>query len=355
MSDNQLTPPSLKHFIKLTDQIGMIQHCIKNKPDLTHGYATDDNARALIAINELILHNQVPDLLHRQLQRKYFNFLKRAYFQDGFYCYLDSDGKPLEFGQGPWSTRATMAIAHLLHHNSSYQDEANAFFNQLLPIILDYQKVDFQNLSLRSLSFVVFTIFYYQQTKSKDQTIMANLIKICQQINSYFQTRFNTYTNKDWVWIDNKITYDNGKLIQSFLLNSILLGQPKIAEPGLKMLDFYLSITYKNNYFQAPGNKGFWTKKQHPLFDEQALETYSLVAALTSAFLLTNKQYYLDIGYDVYQWFYGKNRLNITMLDTDTEGVFDGLKEANRNLNQGAESILSLVLAFLCLKYRINL
>jgi hypothetical protein len=37
----------------LTDDFGMIQHAVGGVPDLQHGYSTDDNCRALLAMTRI--------------------------------------------------------------------------------------------------------------------------------------------------------------------------------------------------------------------------------------------------------------------------------------------------------------
>src|SRR6202021_3970036 len=45
---NQLPELNLNHVNALTDDTGMLQHAIFTIPNRAEGYATDDNARALI-------------------------------------------------------------------------------------------------------------------------------------------------------------------------------------------------------------------------------------------------------------------------------------------------------------------
>jgi hypothetical protein len=46
-----------------------------------------------------------------------------------------------------------------------------------------------------------------------------------------------------------------------------------------------------------------------------------------------------------FDWFLGKNHLNQIIYNPSTGGCYDGLEKANINLNQGAESTLSFLLA----------
>jgi hypothetical protein len=43
-----LYPVSRRHLEAISDEIGIIQHAQGALPDLTHGYCTDDVARALL-------------------------------------------------------------------------------------------------------------------------------------------------------------------------------------------------------------------------------------------------------------------------------------------------------------------
>ena len=45
----QDVPPVRRHLGRLSDDVGIAQHAVGAKPDLDHGYCTDDVARALIA------------------------------------------------------------------------------------------------------------------------------------------------------------------------------------------------------------------------------------------------------------------------------------------------------------------
>ena len=52
-SATKLVMPSTEAFLALVDDVGMLQHSIGIVPDRHHGYCIDDNARALILVNQL--------------------------------------------------------------------------------------------------------------------------------------------------------------------------------------------------------------------------------------------------------------------------------------------------------------
>jgi hypothetical protein len=53
---------------------------------------------------------------------------------------------------------------------------------------------------------------------------------------------------------------------------------------------------------------------------------------------------------DSFDWFLGNNHLNQIIYNPATGGCYDGLEEHNINLNQGAESTLSYLMAKLALE-----
>ena len=46
--DGEVPPLDLGHLLRMTDDVGLLQHAVASVPNYTEGYATDDNARALL-------------------------------------------------------------------------------------------------------------------------------------------------------------------------------------------------------------------------------------------------------------------------------------------------------------------
>ena len=70
-----------------------------------------------------------------------------------------------------------------------------------------------------------------------------------------------------------------------------------------------------------------------------------MVQTLLIAYNITKKKSYCSNAVLAFNWFLGKNSLNQMMYDEVTGGCFDGLSEQTINLNQGAESTISYLLA----------
>ena len=73
----------------------------------------------------------------------------------------------------------------------------------------------------------------------------------------------------------------------------------------------------------------------------------AMVILYQSAWESTGKQEYIDKLHLSFDWFFGKNDLDITLFDSESAGCNDGIEEANINRNQGAESNIAYLLSYL--------
>jgi len=350
----KLTKPTNDYLIALSTPHGIMQHTMYNLPDPEHGYATDDNARALIIAH--LWKNRDPKKreLMRTLEVAYLRFLKFAQEKDGrFSCYVSFDLKKTGVGVGDWYGRSFFALAFLAHKSKLFEKPAWEMLMTSLPQLF------INDFSLRTHCFVILGLHYVFKKQEVEGHLKKNqadhvrrYLRLCK---TQFEEKALANFSKNWDWPQDTITYDNGKVIQGYLVLGELLADKPLMEMGRRMLDFYLDVTFENGYFQAPGNKGFWHKnKKRPLYDEQCVEAYSLVSALVTADRLFKDKKYLFFAKKTYQWFWGKNRLGKSLV-TDTGAVYDGLRVEELNTNQGAESYLSLHLAYFALTEKILL
>jgi len=113
-----------------------------------------------------------------------------------------------------------------------------------------------------------------------------------------------------------------------------------------KSLQFLLTITFEKGEFNPVGQNGWYLRQgKRAYFDQQPEETSSMVQTLLTAYQATKKDEYLSSAHHAFQWFLGKNHLQQMVYDEATGGCYDGLGEESLNLNQGAESTLSYLLA----------
>ena len=71
------------HIFRLTDDTGIFQHTRYNVPDLSKGYTTDDNARALIMA--VMLYEKTGRQQYLDLVYRYLAFIMHSQTEDGYF------------------------------------------------------------------------------------------------------------------------------------------------------------------------------------------------------------------------------------------------------------------------------
>ena len=116
-------------------------------------------------------------------------------------------------------------------------------------------------------------------------------------------------------------------------------------------LDFLIYITSEDNRFAPIGHDGWYFKDGHKAhFDQQPVDTGSMVQTLILANEITGEETYMKNAVIAFQWFLGNNVLNQMVYDEHTGGCHDGIGKSSINLNQGAESTISYLIARLSLE-----
>ena len=70
-----------------------------------------------------------------------------------------------------------------------------------------------------------------------------------------------------------------------------------------------------------------------------------MILALSTAYGQTHNEEYKNLAKKCFSWFLGNNSLNKSLYDEKTNGCLDGLHPDRVNLNEGAESLLSYLMA----------
>src|SRR5690606_6053662 len=150
----------------------------------------------------------------------------------------------------------------------------------------------------------------------------------------------------DWRWFEERITYGNAKMSEALLLAYEITGQARFKEVGLITLDFLLGLTWTGAYFDLIGNDGWIERrKSRAIFSQQPIDAGYLVEACDTAYRLTQEPRYLEMARAAFAWFLGQNRLGVPLYDEATGAVADGLDPQGPSQNQGAESLISFLLA----------
>lgn len=320
------TQKQIDYLLKITDKIGLIEHCKYHQPNYTEGWCVDDNARALqvcLRYDDLKLKNTMPI---------YLGFLVSALRNNNFYDDLNQDltwKEGFESG-GEHCGRTLAALGEIIKFDQKLRNKATKMFDEIYVLVKKNNRF-----WTRVMAHTILGLQYY---RNEEISFWAD--KIIQ--------KYDEEKQKEWLWFDTEMTYDNGRLPMSLLVAYQQTNNQKYFEMAIESLDFLTQITFdkKNNCFSFPGNMGWFTKSgNRAVFDQQPIEAGTMVEVYALAYKITKDQKYKKLAILAMDWYYGKNILGLDVINEKTGGIFDGLEKNKINLNQGAESVLSYLLA----------
>lgn len=335
----------LDHLLRMTDGVGMLQHCKFTVPDREHGYCVDDNARALIVI--VTAQNFQPrDASLNDLASVYLSFIDHAFNSEtglfrNFMSYerhwLEEQGSEDSHGRALWA----LGVAVALGKNEGQANHAAELFQRALPAVEHFN-------SPRAVAFAIIGTHAYLSCKHESSQIETT----CKMLSERLMQWFRNYATEDWPWCEETLTYDNARLPQALLLSGQWLENDEMIRTALSTLDWLKSIQHDelDCYFAAIGNHGWFTKGGNiAQFDQQPIEAAAMVDACIDAFKLTRDEEWITYAYRCLNWYQGENELHLSLYDHATGGCRDGLQIASVNENQGAESTLCWLMALLAI------
>ena len=127
-------------------------------------------------------------------------------------------------------------------------------------------------------------------------------------------------------------------------------------ETAKASFDFLLSLTFNEHGIKVISNKTWLKKGQIPdIYGEQPIDVAYTILAMSRFYDVFKEDYYFQKMEVAFNWFLGNNHLHQIIYNPCTGGCYDGLEEHHVNLNQGAESTVSYLMARLCIeKYAEN-
>jgi hypothetical protein len=110
--------------------------------------------------------------------------------------------------------------------------------------------------------------------------------------------------------------------------------------------NFLTSIIFNESGIEVISNRT-WLKKGHATghYGEQPIDVGYTVMTLSKFYDAFADEDYMVKMEIAFNWFLGNNRLNQVIYNPCTGGCYDGLEETHVNLNQGAESSVSYLMA----------
>lgn len=328
------------HLVRMTDATGIYQHALFTIPDFSHGYCTDDNARALLLMMLLAeLKEDFPQSVY--LSSTYAAFLNNA-FNTGngmFRNFMSFQREWMEkSGSEDSHARALWALGCCVGRSKDHGIRAWAarLFEKALPVTEKFT-------SPRAMALTVIGLHDYMRTLSGDR--LANDLRRTLSVRLLDMYRRNSSPN--WLWFEDVVTYDNAKLPHALILTGRWTSDSAMVESGLNSLRWLAeSQTGPNGFFSPVGSDGFWKRGAAPArFDQQPIEAQSMINACAEAYRFTEDSFWLMEARRAFDWFLGGNDLGASVYDARTGGCHDGLHVDRVNQNEGAESTLAFLLS----------
>ena len=340
---------NLKHVKNMTTNVGMIQFAVINKPDISSGYTVDDNARALVAMcmdYEISLNeNNLPYIF------TYVEFLKNCLLQEGnFLNYVDENknftSQNFETNLEDSNGRAIWALGFLISKghlfDSDFIDDVTTLFNKAVKNISSLYSTRAMAFSIKGL--------YYKNLYLPDEND-TTLIKLF--ANRLVQMYRHEKEN-NWNWFESYLTYGNSILPEALLCAWLVTGDIVYRDIARNSFDFLLSKIFKNGKIKVISNKGWLQKNmqqtEEVIGGEQPIDVAYTIMALKKFNTVFSDSKYDDKMKIAFSWFLGNNHLHQIIYNPCTGGCYDGLEDEYVNLNQGAESTVSYLMARLCME-----
>jgi len=323
----------LEKLRSMTSNFGIYQHGKLNKPDPEFGYALEDQARALIVAD---------GFKDKKLQTIYLNFIRSAQREDGllYHFYFYNNGRSFNNGDGhfrseEYTSKSNVEEAYgitlwsLLATNISKDDNIKKIIKNLINDSYNWT-------SPRAISTALLGLLNLDYRDSLENELKTKLH------NFYF-----TSCSDDWTWFENYLVYANA-IIPWALWEIYLKRKCKISfEIAKKTTEFLIANCQENNIPSPIGNNGWYTKgKNKALFDQQPIDAGYMVCCLEKAYYATKDSFYLSWAEKWYKWFWGNNIKNTILIDKNFI-CYDALTPEGVNLNQGAESNICFLMAYL--------
>ena len=323
----------LKKLRSITSDIGVYQHGKLNKPNPEFGYAIEDQARALIVVN---------GFKDKKLQKIYLNFIRSARRQDGLlhHFYFYNDSTDLTNGGGvfkseEYNSKSNIKEAYGLTLWSLLVTNTNRD-NDLKDIIKKLIEDSHNWTSPRAVSSALLGLTNLDHEDSIEIEMKTKLF------NHYLDSH-----SDDWEWFENYLVYANA-IIPWALWEVYLKRKCKTSfEIAKKTTDFLIANCQENNFPAPIGCNGWYIRgKNKALFDQQPIDAGYMVCCLEKAYYATKESYYLTWAEKWYNWFWGCNIKDTSLID-ENFACYDGLNPEGVNLNQGAESNICFLMAYL--------
>jgi hypothetical protein len=337
-------PVSRIHLGAITDQIGIWQHALGEKPDPRFGYCTDDVARSLV-VDVLQARQGYTGVVEASIWRS-LAFLGDAldHASGRFLNFRGADGAWTEAGASEdCHARALAGLAAVMADmpGTDPAERARQLFECALPAVTGF-------VALRSISRCLLACDAICEV-GLSATVMPAYELLADRLSKSFDEVAGDPASPqlEWPWPEATLTYETGLMPHALIAVGRRLSRAADVARGLAVLDWLIDVqTSPAGDFSPVGNSNWWPRGgERSLFDQQPIEAAIMVSAAAAAFTATGNRRYLGAAELAYGWFLGDNVAGVCLADPLRGACHDGLTPNGVNANQGAESTLMWLMA----------
>jgi glycosyltransferase involved in cell wall biosynthesis len=337
---------NLSHLKHMTTNTGLIQFSKINQPDIQSGYTLDDNARALVALCMYVEKTDTTEYFSEM--SKYLSFIRLCQKDTGnFYNYVNQDNHFTDQnettnledsnGRAIWALGYVISLKNILP--VSIIEEAESILEKALSSLGNIH-------SPRSMAFAIKGLFFAQSAIP-----LPEGIALIQVFSNRLVQMYKQESSEDWQWFEGYMTYANSILPEAMLYAYLLSGDIIYKVIAEASFHFLLAQIFTINGIEVISNKQWLQKGQKAIHNgEQPIDVAYTIMTLSRFYETFKKEDYQLKMERAFNWFLGDNRLHQIIYNPCTGGCYDGMEETHVNLNQGAESTVSYLMARLTIE-----
>ncbi len=333
--------PSLQlaHLERLSDSVGVFHNATHSVPDISQGYRTLDNT---LALRLTVLLEETGDATpHTQaLATTYAAYLNHALIPETgrFHEHLsferqwkdDADSDDA-LGSAIWALGTCVGRAQ----SPGLQQWAAHLLDCALPALSTTQ-------SPLAWAFGLLGIHEYFRRLSGDHRAK----QLRETLTRRLMDAYRMHATDDCPWFDANPGRAEALLSHALILSGRWSGDQEALEIGLRSLRWLVQThTCDDHYRAVSATAASQPLELQPRLDQMPIEANATLSACIEAYAATQDVFWREETRKAFEWFLGRNDLGESLYDPATGGCCDALHVDRRNLNQGAESTLSFLLA----------
>lgn len=320
--------PSFAHLMRLSDDVGLLEHARGAIPLRVHGYCVDDVARGLLVICRE--PDPAPEL-HR-LAERYLSFLIHAQEPDGtFHNRFGYDRRWLDRSDtGDWWGRAIWGLGTAVARAPSWTLRAGAL--ACLELATAQRSPWPRAMAFAGLGAA--EVLSVMPEHDGARRLLADAVSMGPDGH-----------DGDWQWPEPRLTYANAALAEVQLAAGQYLADAGATATGLRLLSWLLEVETVDGHLSTTPVGGWECGQPRPGFHQQPIEAAAMADACARAFAVTGEPRWSEGLRMAVDWFLGDNDSKLELLDEATGGGADGLAADAVSENEGAESTIALLTA----------